>query len=437
LAEVLRRHWPEYERRYGAGILPSHRRAVQCILACRTPALGGQLWWCPECAEHHYACHSCNHRACPLCGHADATAWIARRQLKLLPVPYYLITFTVPEQLRPWLRAHQKLGYALFLRESAGALQDVARREKYLGGELGFLSVLHTWGRQLQYHPHVHCVVPAGGLSADGLRWVRANSPDFFLPYRVLAARFRHRLRDTLRTEHPEAFRQIPAGVWRPNWVVNVQPVGSGMGALKYLAAYVYRTALGPHRILSDEQGQVTFRYQDSDDAQWHALTLPAREFVRRFLQHQLPRGFQRVRYYGWLSAPAKTRWERIRALLDWTPPLPQPATAPLSALRPSAALGRHPPARSSVKRHRPSPCSGLAVRRPRQKTVPRYRAGVGAGLETGPIRRPSVRPDNRTTSTDRGEAHKTRGPWCQRTVRVGAQSTATEGETSKAIRKG
>jgi hypothetical protein len=348
LAEVVRRHWPEYEQRYGAEILPSHRRAVECILACRTAALGGQLWRCSKCEEAHYAYHSCNHRACPQCGQADATAWIERRKLKLLPVPYYLVTFTVPAGLRAWLRAHQKLRYALLLRQSAGALQDVAGRPKYLGGELGLLSALHTWGRQLQYHPHVHCVVAAGALRADGLRWVRPPSADFFLPCRVLAARFRNRLREVLRAQHPEEFRSIPAAVWRQAWVVNVQPAGGGEPALKYLSAYVYRTALSHHRILADENGQVTFRYRDSQDHQWHTLTLPAREFLRRFLQHVLPQGFPRVRYYGWpreirpsalkssgcqtisrgwLSAAAKTKWERILALLDWRAPPAPPST--------------------------------------------------------------------------------------------------------------
>jgi hypothetical protein len=354
LADVVRRHWPEYKRRYGAAILPSHRRAVACILACRTRALGGQLWRCSKCDQDHYAYHSCHHRACPQCGQADATDWIERRKLKLLPVPYYLVTFTVPEGLRAWLRSHQKLGYALLLRESAGALQDVARRDQYLGGALGFLSVLHTWGRQLQYHPHVHCVVPAGGLRADGLRWVWPKSPDFFLPYRVLAARFRNQLRDVLRAEHPEEFRSLPAAVWWQAWVVNVQPAGGGEPALKYLSAYVYRTALGNHRILADENGQVTFRYRDSEDGQWHRLTLPAGEFLRRFLQHVLPQGFPRVRYYGWLSAAAKTKWERLLALLDWRAPRPAPAPCELapavSALRGRAALGGGLGARPTVK---------------------------------------------------------------------------------------
>jgi hypothetical protein len=350
LAQVLRRHWTQYEGQFGAQLLASHRRAVQAILDCRTRALGGEVYRCADCRQDHFVYHSCNHRACPQCGNADASEWIERQKLKLLPVPYYLITFTVPEELRAWLRSHQKLGYSLLLKESAGTLQDVASKDKYLGAELGFLSVLHTWGRQLQFHPHVHCVVPAGGLRKDGLRWCRPKSPDFFLPQIVLAARFRNRLKAALQGQPDSA--QIPTQVWQPKWVVDVQPVGSGESALKYLSAYVYRTALGSQRILQDENGQIAFKYKDSEGGQWHTLALAATEFIRRFLQHVLPRGFQRVRYYGWLSAAATTRWERILALLDWKSPLPPPP-APLpvrlcpKCQQPMARIGLLPRCRS------------------------------------------------------------------------------------------
>ncbi len=327
LAEVLLRHWPEYERQFDAQILPSHRRAVQAIIRCRTRALGGEVYRCVKCRREHFVYHSCNHRACPQCGNAEATEWLAQQKRKLLPVPYYLITFTVPEGLRWWLRSHQRLGYPLLLRESAAALQDVADRPKYLGAELGFLSVLHTWGRQLQFHPHVHCVVPAGGLRKDGLRWIQPKSPEFFLPQLVLAARFRTRLKAALQ-DQAQAI-EIPTAVWRQKWVVDVQPAGTGEAALGYLSAYVYRTALGSQRILQDQNGQITFKYKDTEHRQWHTLRVSAAEFIRRFLQHVLPKGFQRVRHYGWLSPAAIRRWQRILSLLDWkapsrpTPPAP------------------------------------------------------------------------------------------------------------------
>jgi len=329
LAEVLRRHWPAYVRRFGAKLLPSHRHAVQCLLRCRTPALGGQVYRC-DCGRIEYSYHSCNHRACPKCGQADATEWLARQRRKLLPVPYYLVTFTVPAQLRRLIRSHQQILYRALLQESARALQDVARTHKNLGAEIGLLAVLQTWARDLHYHPHVHCVVPAGGLSANGLRWVRPKDPDYFLPQAMLAARFRTRLRAVVGREFPEAYATIPAAVWRQAWVADVQPVGSGEPALKYLSAYVYRTAFSAERIVADDGRHITFTYRDGQTGALRRMRLLAAAFLYRFLQHLLPRGLQRVRAFGWLAPAARARWERIQALLDWTPPaLVRPAPPP------------------------------------------------------------------------------------------------------------
>jgi hypothetical protein len=314
LAEVLRRHWPAYERKYRARLLPSHRRAVTAILSCRTPALGGQLYRC-ACGQEHYAYHSCNHRACPQCGHADATEWLERQRCRLLPVPYYLVTFTVPQQLRKVIRSNQKILYALLLTQSAAALLEVARDHKDLGAKLGLMAVLQTWTRDLRYHPHVHCVVPAGGLSPDELRWVSPKRENYFLPQAALAMRLRTRLKETLQQDHPALWAQIPSPVWSLNWVADVQPVGTGEPALKYLAAEA---------------------------------------FLHRLLQHVLPRGFQRIRYFGFLSAASKKKWRRVLALLDWTspplksaPPIPVPLCA--NCKKPMALLGqlaRAPPRR-------------------------------------------------------------------------------------------
>jgi putative transposase/transposase-like zinc-binding protein len=323
LAEVLRRHWPAYEQKFGARLLPSHRRAVQAIGSCRTAALGGQLFGC-ECGRREFVYHSCNHRACPQCGHADATEWLDRQRRRLLPVPYYLVTFTVPAQLRGLIRSHQKIFYHLLLRQSAGALLEVGRAHKDLGAELGLLAVLQTWARDLHFHPHVHCVVPAGGLSDNQLRWVRPKRPDYFLPQAALAMRFRTRLKEVLQREHPGLFGQVPSQVWTLDWVADVQPVGSGEPALKYLAAYVYRTALSAERIVADDGQRITFTYRDNQ-GQPQELSLSPEQFLHRFLQHVLPAGFQRVRYFGWLSPAAKTRFERILALLDCRTPSPPP----------------------------------------------------------------------------------------------------------------
>ena len=347
MAEVLRRHWPAYERKFRARLLPSHRRAVTAVLNCRTPALGGQLFRC-DCGRQHFAYHSCNHRACPQCGQADATEWLARQRRRLLPVDYYLVTFTVPSELRALIRSHQKDLYPLLLRESAGALLDVGRDHQDLGAELGLLAVLQTWTRDLRYHPHVHCVVPGGGLSTDGLRWVRPKYPQHFLPQPVLAMRWRTRLKQALQQNHPVLFASLPKKVWFRKWVADVQPVGSGEPALKYLAAYVYRTAFSAERILADDGHHITFTCRDSKDRRTRALCLPVERFLHRFLQHVLPKGLQRVRYFGWLAPSAKKRFQRILALLDHRPPplaLPAPLPPPECPCckKPMLLVGRWP----------------------------------------------------------------------------------------------
>jgi hypothetical protein len=350
LAAVLRRYWPAYERKFGARLLPSHRRAVQAILSCRTPALGAQLFGC-DCGRRELVYHSCNHRACPRCGHADATQWLERQRRKLLPVPYYLVTFTVPAQLRKVIRSNQKILYPLLIREAAYALLDVGRDHKNLGAQLGVLAVLQTWARDLQYHPHVHCVVPGGGLSAERLRWVRPQCPDYFLPQAALAMRFRTRLKRMLQQEHPQLFIHIPRAAWKLNWVADVQPVGTGEPALKYLAAYVYRTAFSSEKIVADDQRGVTFAYRDNQ-RRLRKLTLPAEAFLHRFLQHVLPGGLQRVRYFGFLSPAAKERFERIRALLD----APEPAPLALSIVPPPQCPCCHKPMRLLGRLPRPPP---------------------------------------------------------------------------------
>lgn len=320
LAEIFRRHWPAYRARFGNAIPPAHRAAVKAILSCRTAQRGGQVFVC-ECGTFEFAYHSCGHRTCNQCGQGEARAWAQRQENKLLPVPYFLVTFTVPEELREVIRAHAKELYAALFRESAGALADVARTK--LGIELGFTGVLHTWTRQLIFHPHLHYLVPGGGLTPDGLRWKRVREAEFFLKDSVLAARFKNRLRQWLEAEHQDMLRQIPARAWRQPWVVDVQPVGRGQTALRYLAAYVQKTALSATRLVGCDEHTVTFTHQDRASGETRTLRLSGQEFLRRFLQHVLPTGFQRVRHFGWLSPAARKRWQRLHALLDWKPAVP------------------------------------------------------------------------------------------------------------------
>mgnify|MGYP001560615259 CR=1 FL=1 len=332
LADVFRRHWPAYQARFGDRIPLAHRRAAQAIMACGTAALGGQVLRCTDCHKEVFIFHSCNHRACPRCGGQRSAEWLDRQMVKLLPVAYFLITFTVPEELREWCRSHPKEAYNLLFREASATLMEIGAHPDHLGADLGFIAVLHTWTRQLHYHPHLHLIVPGGGLTAAG-DWKQAGTPEFFLPQAVLAARFRNRIKAALQKDH-EAWRQVPVPVWGKEWVVDCQAAGSGHHVLKYLARYVGKTALGSNRILGDDGANITFSYQDAQDKTWRSLTVSAQEFLRRFLQHVLPSGLQRVRYYGFLAPAAKRRWEQVVRLLDFTPvsplkPIQEPHSCP------------------------------------------------------------------------------------------------------------
>lgn len=252
--------------------------------------------------------------------------WLEKQRARLLPVPYFLVTLTVPEELREPIRAAQKLWYGALLKEGAGALQDLAADPKHLGAELGLTAMLQTWTRDLRYHPHVHVLVPGGGLTANGLRWVRVKDAAFLVPQVKLAAHFKGRLKAWLQADQPELLNAVPKKVWWRKWVADVQAVGSGEAALKYLANYLCKPPLQDTQIEGWNAQTVTFRYRDNGGTQKHC-TVSGREFVRRVLQHVLPKGFQRVRHYGWLGAAAKKKRERILALLDWKVPPPQLAS--------------------------------------------------------------------------------------------------------------
>ena len=231
--------------------------------------------------------------------------WLERQHDMLLPTRYFLLTFTLPEELRRLARSHQKLFYALLFRASASAAQKLAQDPRFIGGQIGMVGVLHTWGRNLTFHPHVHYLVPAGGLAADGQTWLPARK-GFFLPVKALSRIFRAKFRDALR--NTDCFDNIPDAVWTKDWVVHCQPVGSGLGALKYLAPYIFRVAISNNRILKLANGKVTFRFRATHTGKLTTSTLPAQEFIRRFLQHVLPKGFVKVRYYGFLAHGCRKR---------------------------------------------------------------------------------------------------------------------------------
>jgi hypothetical protein len=317
LAEVFHCYGPQYRAKFGHKMLPSHRKVMRAIEQCRTPALGGHVYHCHDCDETQYQYHSCRNRHCPKCQNDKAQQWLEKQQDLLLPVPYFLITVTLPSELRRVARSHQKLVYDLLFRTSAASLQKLAQDARFVGGQLGLVGVLHTWGRRLAYHPHVHYLVPAGGLAADGT-WLPA-SKTFLFPVKALSRIFRAKFRDALRKT--DCFADVPAAAWEKEWVVHCEPVGNGLAALKYLAPYVFRVAISNNRILKLAQGKVTFRYRDSDTGKLEICTLAAGEFIRRFLQHVLPKGFVKVRYYGFFSSGLRKRLAVLRQQLDSSPP--------------------------------------------------------------------------------------------------------------------
>ena len=301
VADIFRLHGPRYLERFGQNILPSHRRALRDLCNCRTAALGGQLYVCDHCGREHYVYHSCRNRACPKCHGRDTEDWLAARREELLPVPYFHVVFTLPQSLRDLVRQHQKAVYPILMQAAARALIKLSADPHYVGGLIGVLAVLHTWSRTLTYHPHVHCLVPGGGLSADG-PWSPARE-GYLVPVRALSPIFRGIFLDLVRKALPNV--AIPDSVRKLAWVVYCKPTVQGaQNVLTYLGRYVHRIAITDRRILCVEDGKVTFRYQNARDSQWRTMTLTAEEFIRRFLQHVLPTGVHKVRYYG-LWAPS------------------------------------------------------------------------------------------------------------------------------------
>jgi hypothetical protein len=351
--EVLRRWAPAYLEQFGAAMPARQRQVLHRLLACRTPALGGALHYCPNCLHRHFTYHSCNDRHCPQCGGQDAQDWLDQNTPLLLPVPYFLVTFTVPEGLRRWMRSHPAQAYDLLLAASSQASQDLARNPKRLGATLGMLGVLHTWTRTLEYHPHVHYLVPGGGLSPDQRQWI-ASSPQFLLPVKTLSDRCRNLFRQMLQAQNPQALAQLPARVWQQRWVVHSAAVGSGQNALRYLSRYVFKTATGNRQLQLLPNGRLRWPFRHSATGAWRHIELAPLEFIRRFLQHVLPPSFHRVRRFGWLHPARRAGLKRVRALLK-SPPLLSAAEQSTWQL-PPAALAPSPPSSPPL----PSPPAAL-----------------------------------------------------------------------------
>lgn len=319
LCDVFRLHGRAYREKYGRTMLSSHHRAMNDIMNCRTEALGGHVLICQKCGHKVYSYHSCKSRACPKCHINDTEAWMEKRRQEVLPTQYFHVIITLPAQWRRTFSSNQKVLYSIVMRAAAAAIIKLAADKKHVGGQVGVMAVLHTWTRTMVYHPHVHCLVTGGGASRDNQHWQEAK-PGYLFPKRALSKVFRGIFIEMLREEQPSL--QLPKRVTGQKWVAHVKAAGQGTEAvLGYLARYVHRTAICNSRILEVTDKAVTFSYRDNRDQRQKTMSLPPEEFIRRFLQHVLPKGFHRVRYYGLWSTARQNILKKIQVTLAWLIP--------------------------------------------------------------------------------------------------------------------
>ena len=313
--EIFRAFGPQYLERYAQTMPKIHIKVIRAIIGCRTESCGLVLYQCEKCGRSHLVYRSCGNRHCPTCQYHKIRQWLDKRMKHQLPGHHFMITFTVPEQLRRFIRKNQKATYSALFKASSEAIKKLAADEKYIGGDLpGFLGVLHTWGRTLEYHPHIHYIVPGGALSTTDSLW-HPSRIDFYLPVRALSKIFKAKFRDTMKDAG--LFDQIPSEVWQIDWNVNSQAVGSSEASLKYLAPYVFKVAISNSRIIKVENNIVFFRYTKSHSHRLRTMALDAMEFIRRFLQHVLPTGFMKIRYYGFMNPNCAVPFEKITTLIQ------------------------------------------------------------------------------------------------------------------------
>jgi hypothetical protein len=315
LQKLFSAHGAHYLEQFGETMPATHRKVMAAMLACRTPQAGALWCGCPSCGQPHLLPRSCGNRHCPTCQGRKAFEWLQRQLERALPTHHFMLTFTVPESLRAFLRSNQRVGYEALFAASAGAIRALAREPRFsLGDQPGFFGVLHTWGRQLQYHPHIHYVMPGGALSTADRQW-HAASPGFFLPVHALSTIYRAKFRDAI--ERAGIIAEVPAEVWTTPWNVNCQPVGDAANTLGYLARYVFKVAISDQRILDVDEQRVRFSYTKVHSNRRRTMALPIPEFIRRFLQHVLPQGFMKVRHYGFLSPSFGVAFEEVRARVE------------------------------------------------------------------------------------------------------------------------
>ena len=318
LGDIFRRYGPEYIKKYSDKILGSHRRAINDIANCRTGKLGYHIDSCTECGYSHLFFHSCSNRSCPKCHAGRTQKWLEKKSSTLLPVTYFHVVFTLPSELRWIVRSNQQVFYNCLFEAATYALFKLMANPLFCGGIPGMIGVLHTWSRDMNYHPHVHFLIPAGVISKDRLQWLPIKKK-FLVPMNKLSDIFRARFMKIARKMLPKI--EFPQSVWRKQWVVHPKRIASGgwkvQKVLEYLARYIFRIAITNNRIVADNDGKITFKYQDSRTCEWKKMTLPALKFMSRFLQHVLPSGFHKVRTYGFLTPQYKDVFWALKFKLE------------------------------------------------------------------------------------------------------------------------
>ncbi|RLD54016.1 MAG: transposase [Bacteroidetes bacterium] len=309
LEMILIKYLPEYITKYWDKMLPGHKKTIQDILSCRTKERGGQTWFCDNCKDFHYSYHSCKNRMCPKCQNNQATNWLSKQMKQLLPVKYFMVTFTIPKELRTIFRSNQKKCYNILFKASSESLRKIAMDKRFIGGQIGMIGILQTWAANLIFHPHIHYIVPGIAISNNNILFPKNKHLVHCNP---LIKKYRGKLIALLEKNN----LYVTPKIWDKNWVVDIRNVGNGINSLKYLSKYIYRTAISNKNILSDENGKITFRYKNNNTKNYDTISLPAMEFIRRFLQHTLPKGFQKVRYFGLLHPKKKSTLYLLQLLL-------------------------------------------------------------------------------------------------------------------------
>jgi hypothetical protein len=317
ITDIFRTYGPEYLERFGQDMPKNHHKVINAIINCHTAHYGASLFECDHCHDQQWVFRSCGDRHCPACQNHKTKQWLQWQLKRQLPGPHFLITFTVPEKVRPVMRSNQRVAYDALFQASSEALRLLAADERHVGGDLpGFYGILHTWGRTLTFHPHIHYIVAGGALSKADAKW-HPSRPSFYVPNKALSKIYTAKFRDAL--NNASLLHHVPDEVWKAPWNVNIQAVGSCEQTIGYLAPYVFKVAISNSRITKVENRQVTFRYKKAKSSRWRTMALDVIEFIRRFLQHVLPAGFMKIRYYGFLHPSSSVPLQKVGIIIELT----------------------------------------------------------------------------------------------------------------------